>query len=168
MSLMLSDDEDLLTEHTAGAKAAPADGTAEERKGLLNGDKDNNDDDFFLTGPKVNTSGLRDQVREVTEVMRENVARMVDRGDRLDDLQMRSEQLDAASTDFRSGSQRLRKRMWWQNTKGRLAIGGGIVGAIVIIIIIAATWKKRVIATNGDGRRKSFFSIQYIKYPEYL
>jgi len=38
--------------------------------------------------------------------MRENVNRMINRGDRLDELQERSDALAGASTEFASGSRR--------------------------------------------------------------
>ncbi len=131
MSLMLSDDEELITDHDAApgasASAAPTKSEAgrEETKKLLGGDDDDEDEDFFLTGPRVapalaqddRLSGLQRQVREVTDVMRDNVGRMMERGDRLDDLHIRSEQLGAASGEFVTHSTRLRKKMWWQNTR---------------------------------------------------
>ncbi len=154
-SVMLSDDEELITDHSgapanpmgsaAAAGAATADASKEERQKLLGDDDD--DDDFFLTGPRVGPalasddrlSGLQRQVREVTDVMRDNVGRMLDRGDRLDDLQARSEGLDVASGEFMAHSTRLRKRMWWQNTRAKLAVGGSVALVVVIIIIIAAS-----------------------------
>ena len=54
-----------------------------------------------LSEDRSKISGLQDQVREVTEVMRDNVNRMLDRGERLDHLQMRSEELDLTATEFR-------------------------------------------------------------------
>lgn len=115
----------------------------DEREQLLGSDSD--DDDFFLSGPKKpdvlgssKISGLKSQVNEVTNVMKDNVGRMLDRGERLSDLQQRSEQLDEMSTDFRSQSTRMRKKFFWENAKMKIAIGS-ILSVLVIIIIIIAS-----------------------------
>ena len=54
------------------------------------------------------------QIAEVTDAMRDNVGRLLERGEHLDDLHERSEGLSATSDQFRVTSQRLRRRMWWQ------------------------------------------------------
>ncbi len=145
------DDDDLLRDHSAPAPALVGDvgsgrGREEERQKLLGGDLDDDEDeDFFLTGPRMGSAtttalgGLQQQVREVTDVMRDNVGRMLDRGDRLDELHARSEGLNAASDQFMAHSRRLRKKMWWEDTRTKLAVGGGAAITIIIIIIIAAS-----------------------------
>ena len=63
-SLMLSDDEELITEHSAPSagmvdleKGAGAGSSREERQKLLGGDDDDDlEEDFFLTGPRVGTA----------------------------------------------------------------------------------------------------------------
>ncbi|CAG0895375.1 unnamed protein product [Darwinula stevensoni] len=64
-----------------------------ERESLLDG---GDDDDFFLKGPAPNPiplagatklSQVKLQVEEVTNVMRENVSKLFERGDRLEELQ---------------------------------------------------------------------------------
>ncbi len=136
-----TDDVELLHDHATSA----------ERKELLGGaGDDSSEEDFFLSGPKVGSklredggngamSGLQNQVREVTDIMRENVSKMLDRGERLDELNARSEALSDASAEFRSSSLRVRNRMWWQNTKAKLAMGGAGAVVLIIIIIIAAS-----------------------------
>ncbi len=154
MSLMPSDDEDLITDHGpvpsrgvgVGTRASSG-GDAEERRGLLEGVDDDDDDDFFLTGPRmapavaadVRLSGIRQQVREITEVMQDNVGRLMERGDRLDDLDERSQRLGMASEEFRSASLRVKKRMWWQNMSAKLAVGGAAGVVVVVLIIIAVS-----------------------------
>ena len=69
--------------------------------------------------------------------MRDNVNRLMDRGGRLDDLQMRSEALDATATDFRAASERIRRKTWWQNTKAKIVVGGTVATVLVVLLIIA-------------------------------
>jgi vesicle-associated membrane protein 4 len=136
-----TDDVELLHDHA----------TSSERKELLGGGggaDDSEDEDFFLSGPKMGSklkedggamSGLQNQVREVTDIMRDNVSRMLDRGERLDELHVRSEALSDASAEFRSSSYRVQRKMWWQNTKAKMAMGGAGGVILLIIIIIAAS-----------------------------
>ena len=132
----LSDDEELIRDHD------------EERKGLLGEDLHDEEEDFFLQGPRMGqhigsgganlAAGVQKQVQEVTSIMRDNVNRMLDRGERLDDLERRSDSLNDASSEFRNSSNRMAKQMWWKNTKAKAAIGGSVAFVIVIIIIIAS------------------------------
>lgn len=76
---------------------------------------------------------MRVQIAEVTDVMRDNVGRLLERGDQLDNLQDRSEGLATTSDQFRTTATRLRRNMWWQNTRAKLCIG---VTVTVILLLI--------------------------------
>ncbi|KAL4219314.1 Vesicle membrane receptor protein (v-SNARE) [Mactra antiquata] len=112
-----------------------------ERQALLDGDSD--EDDFFLNGPRVNTNKLADpkigrlkgQVDEVVDVMRDNVTKVIDRGDRLEDLQDKSDSLASNSDMFRSRAKALHKTMWWKNCRMKLIMALVILVILSIIII---------------------------------
>ncbi|CAG5135659.1 unnamed protein product [Candidula unifasciata] len=112
-----------------------------ERRGLLDDTSDN--EDFFLTGPKVNTERLRSdhkmtqlkgQVDDVVDIMKSNVNKVIERGDRLEDLQDKSESLSSNSDMFRTRSKSLHKAMWWKNCRMKLILA--LVLAVIIAIII--------------------------------
>ncbi|XP_055898783.1 vesicle-associated membrane protein 4-like [Biomphalaria glabrata] len=114
-----------------------------ERRGLLDGNSD--DEDFFLKGPRVNTDKLKSdpkinrlhgQVEEVVDIMKSNVNKVIERGDRLEDLQDKSESLSSHSDMFRTRSKNLHKAMWWKNCRMKLIIAGVVVVIITIIVII--------------------------------
>ncbi|KAH9524955.1 Vesicle-associated membrane protein 4 [Bulinus truncatus] len=114
-----------------------------ERRGLLDGNSD--DEDFFLKGPKVNTDKLRSdpkinrlqgQVDEVVDIMKSNVSKVIERGDRLEDLQDKSESLSSHSDMFRARSKSLHNTMWWKNCRMKLIIAGVVVVIVTIIVII--------------------------------
>eukprot|EP00090_Calanus_glacialis_P042667 TRINITY_DN7564_c0_g1_i1.p1 TRINITY_DN7564_c0_g1~~TRINITY_DN7564_c0_g1_i1.p1 ORF type:complete len:143 (-),score=47.80 TRINITY_DN7564_c0_g1_i1:25-453(-) len=114
----------------------------DERANLLGGGNketgDQDDDDFFLNGPKVKISGLRSQVDQVTSVMRDNIGKVLERGQNLSELNQRSENLQHTSDSFRSQAERVRRRAWWNNMKTKAAIGGFALVILIIIIIIAS------------------------------
>lgn len=74
---------------------------------------------------------LQDDVSEVTHLMKNNIEKVVDRGDRLDDLQERSEDLHSSSIQFHKSSRSLKRKMCCQNAKMTCCI---IVVVLVIII----------------------------------
>ena len=116
-----------------------------ERARLLGGDSDD-EDDFFLNGPSVGTklsqtnaiAELRGQVDSVGNLMRENVNKILERETRLSELEERSERLDDSAAEFRSQANRVRRRMWWEDSKMKLVLGGTISGVILLIIIISS------------------------------
>jgi len=114
------------------------DGASSERANLL-GENTDSDDDFALgaAGRNDSTNKMKDvklQVEEITNIMKENVNKLFARGDRLEDLDARSENLRSASSDFHAASSRLRKNLWWKEMRTRLILG--ILVALVLITMI--------------------------------
>ncbi|MCL4137062.1 UNVERIFIED_CONTAM: hypothetical protein GTU68_019192 [Idotea baltica] len=105
---------------------------------------DDDDDDFFLRGPsqkktvRFSSDKVQDvkvQIAEVTDVMRDNVGRLLDRGDRLDALNESSEGLSATSDLFRSSSTKMRRKFWWQEARASLwLIFIAVIAALLIIV----------------------------------
>uniref|UniRef100_A0A3P9MVE5 Vesicle-associated membrane protein 4 n=1 Tax=Poecilia reticulata TaxID=8081 RepID=A0A3P9MVE5_POERE len=78
-----------------------------ERRNLLEEDSDE-EEDFFL---------VQSQVDEVIDVMQENISKVIERGERLDDLQDKSESLSDHASAFSSRAKQLHRRMWWRDMK---------------------------------------------------
>ena len=74
---------------------------------------------------------LREDVEEVKGVMVQNIDKVIDRGERLDDLNERTEQLNSRAGEFQTVGTRLRRKLWWQNVKLWIIL-------IIIIVIILA------------------------------
>ncbi|EFX72638.1 hypothetical protein DAPPUDRAFT_308102 [Daphnia pulex] len=112
-----------------------------EREQLLDNVSDDSDEDFVLNkkdGGKFSNNKLKEvksQVEEVTNVMKENVHKLFARGDQLDELNERSENLRSASDEFHTASSRLRKTMWWKEMRTRLILGS-LCGLVVLIMIV--------------------------------
>ncbi|CAF4157029.1 unnamed protein product, partial [Adineta steineri] len=84
--------------------------------------------------PSPRLQGLQNQVDEVTDVMRNNIGIALKRGEALDQLEQKAENLTSETERFSYRSKQLKKKYWWKNL--RMWIILGIVVAIVIIIII--------------------------------
>ncbi|XP_035022305.1 vesicle-associated membrane protein 8 [Hippoglossus stenolepis] len=88
--------------------------------------------------PQDKVQTLKDQVDGVKNIMTENVDRILARGERLDDLMGKSEDLQAGAQHFKQTSQKVARSYWWKNAKMVVVIVV-IVLIIVLIIILLAT-----------------------------
>lgn len=70
----------------------------------------------------------------MTDVMRDNVQKVLERGERLEDLQLASDRLSFAGNEFRDAAKRAQRRAWIQNIKSRVIIIGITVIAIICIL----------------------------------
>jgi len=75
------------------------------------------------------------QVDEVVDIMRVNVEKVLDRDQKISQLDDRAEALQAGASQFEASAGKLKRKYWWKNCKMMLILGG-IVGIIVIIIIV--------------------------------
>ncbi|KAF6826147.1 synaptobrevin [Colletotrichum musicola] len=71
--------------------------------------------------------------------MRENINKVSQRGERLDALQDKTDNLAVSAQGFRRGANRVRKQMWWKDVKMRMCLIAGIIILILIIVIPAGT-----------------------------
>lgn len=58
-----------------------------------------------------------------------------ERGERIDNLQDKTDNLATSAQGFRRGANRVRKQMWWKDMKMRMCIIAGIIILILIIVI---------------------------------
>ncbi|KAI9321006.1 synaptobrevin-domain-containing protein [Dichotomocladium elegans] len=87
------------------------------------------------SAPKDNkTSRVQAQVDEVVNIMQDNIDKVMQRGERLDDLRGKTEDLQSTAHHFRRGANQVRKRMWWKDLKWKIIIGVTILIILGIII----------------------------------
>ncbi|XP_061586478.1 vesicle-associated membrane protein 8 [Cololabis saira] len=86
---------------------------------------------------KDKVQNLRDQVDGVKDIMTQNVDRILARGERLDDLMGKSEDLQAGAQHFKQTSQKVARSYWWKNVKMIVVIVVVVVIIILIIVLLA-------------------------------
>ncbi|KAI1189222.1 synaptobrevin-domain-containing protein [Nemania serpens] len=86
-------------------------------------------------GGNSRTQALQAQIDDTVGVMRENINKVSQRGERLDALQDKTDNLAVSAQGFRRGANRVRKQMWWKDMKMRMCIIAGIIILLVIIIV---------------------------------
>ncbi|XP_073992298.1 vesicle-associated membrane protein 3-like isoform X2 [Rhodnius prolixus] len=77
-------------------------------------------------------------VDEVVGIMRVNIEKVLERDQRLSDLDDRAEALNMSALKFEQQAAKLKRKMWWRNVKYWLVIGA-IVGVLLLIIIVSTT-----------------------------
>uniref|UniRef100_A0A8C9W432 Vesicle-associated membrane protein 8 (endobrevin) n=1 Tax=Scleropages formosus TaxID=113540 RepID=A0A8C9W432_SCLFO len=81
---------------------------------------------------------LQSQVDGVKDIMTQNVDRILARGERLDDLMGKTEDLQAGAQNFKHTSQKVARSYWWKNVK-LIVVIVVIVLVIILIIVLLAT-----------------------------
>ncbi|KAF8747433.1 Synaptobrevin, partial [Rhizoctonia solani] len=81
------------------------------------------------------TAAIQQQIDDTVGIMRENITRVAERGERLDVLQDKTDNLAVNAQGFRRGANRVRKNMWWKDMKMRIIIAIGVAILIVIIVV---------------------------------
>ena len=90
-------------------------------------------------GPgNARTAQSQAQIEETVGVMRDNINKVHERGENLNSLQDKTDNLSVSAQGFRRGASRVRKQMWWKDMKMRLLIVLGIIALLCLIIIPSA------------------------------
>lgn len=67
--------------------------------------------------------------------MRDNINKVAERGERLDSIENKTDNLAISAQGFRRGANRVRKDMWWKDMKMRLCLILGVIIVLVVIIV---------------------------------
>ncbi|CAG9091870.1 hypothetical protein JYU34_009876 [Plutella xylostella] len=89
------------------------------------------------SGPRVSDKRLAQtqaKVDEVVGIMRVNVEKVLERDQKLSELDNRADALQHGAEQFEQQAGKLKRKYWWQNMKMMLIIGA--IGAVLLIIII--------------------------------
>ncbi|GAA0138978.1 SNARE protein [Lithospermum erythrorhizon] len=82
-------------------------------------------------------SKLKAQVTEVKGIMMDNIEKVLDRGEKIELLVDKSENLQFQADSFQRQGRQLRRKMWLQNLQMKLMVGGSIIAFIVIVWLVA-------------------------------
>lgn len=75
------------------------------------------------------------QISEVKGVMMENIEKVLDRGEKIEILVDKTDNLRSQAQEFRTQGTQMRRKMWLQNMKIKLIVLGIIIALILIIIL---------------------------------
>ena len=100
----------------------------------MSDDENDNSDKIITTKSDIKLSKLKNQVNDVIGDMKINIEKVIDRGQNLNELNDRSDQLGAAGDLFSKRSRNLRKSMWLRTCRSRLYLS--IIVAFVLVFVI--------------------------------
>ncbi|XP_075273641.1 vesicle-associated membrane protein 3 [Opisthocomus hoazin] len=74
------------------------------------------------------------RVDEVVDIMRMNVDKVLERDQKLSELDNRADALQAGASQFETSAAKLKRKYWWKNCKMMIILG--VVCAVILIIFI--------------------------------
>ncbi|GAB2229127.1 hypothetical protein Droror1_Dr00023262 [Drosera rotundifolia] len=80
-------------------------------------------------------SKVQAQISEVKGVMMENIEKVLDRGEKIELLVDKTDNLRNQAQEFRQQGTKMRRKMWLQNMKIKLIVLGIIIALILIIVL---------------------------------
>ncbi|KAF3653163.1 hypothetical protein BC332_31228 [Capsicum chinense] len=80
-------------------------------------------------------SKVKAQVSEVKGVMMENIEKVLDRGEKIELLVDKTDNLRSQAQDFRQQGTKIRRKLWYENMKIKLVVAAIILVLILIIIL---------------------------------
>uniref|UniRef100_H0X659 Vesicle associated membrane protein 1 n=1 Tax=Otolemur garnettii TaxID=30611 RepID=H0X659_OTOGA len=92
-------------------------------------------------GPPPNTTSNRRlqqtqaQVEEVVDIIRVNVDKVLERDQKLSELDDRADALQAGASQFESSAAKLKRKYWWKNCKMMIMLGA--ICAIIVVVIVS-------------------------------
>ncbi|XP_073158998.1 vesicle-associated membrane protein 727 [Henckelia pumila] len=81
-------------------------------------------------------SKLKAQITEVKGIMMDNIEKVLDRGEKIELLVDKTENLQFQADSFQRQGRQLRRKMWMQNLHMKLMVGGGVLVLLFIIWFI--------------------------------
>lgn len=91
--------------------------------------------DYCMNHPEEisKISKIKAQMTEVKGIMMDNIDKVLERGERIEVLVDKTENLQFQTDSFHRQGRELRRKMWLQNLKFKLMVGGAIMALIIIL-----------------------------------
>lgn len=78
---------------------------------------------------------MEQELEDVTEMMRDNIGKVMERGERIDSLLDKTAMLKSEAVSFRKSAKSYGDQLWWQDARGQI-----ITGIIAFILIVFFYW----------------------------
>merc|ERR1712157_627932 len=91
---------------------------------------------------------MEQELEDVTDLMRDNLSKVMERGERIDSLLDKTETLKTESVSFRANAKRYNNDLWWQDQKGRIMLG---LAALAIMVMIGLWIRHEKLTSEVPG-----------------
>ncbi|KAG5480232.1 hypothetical protein CUR178_06288 [Leishmania enriettii] len=92
-------------------------------------------------------------VDEVKNLALDNVERVIQRGQRIDDILQATDDLQFQAEGFQRNSRDLRNQLWWSSIKGKIVVAGaiGFMLMLVYFTFVAGDGSKKTVTTQAPS-----------------
>lgn len=102
--------------------------------------------DYFSNNPSSEKiSKVKNEIEEVKSTLRNNIDKVLDRGDKIEVIMDKTDLLQAQSNNFRKVSTQVKHKMWWENKKC-WCISGLVICIVIAGVIVGGLIAAKVIA----------------------
>lgn len=98
------------------------------------------------------TAEVQAQVDEVIDMMHKNIEKVVARGEKLESLQNKTDDLQQGALQFKKGANKIKGQMWLKDLKLKLIIAGIVVVILIVIIVPLVTTFKSATPSASSGK----------------
>ncbi|PNW84188.1 hypothetical protein CHLRE_04g224800v5 [Chlamydomonas reinhardtii] len=81
-------------------------------------------------------AAVQKKVDEAKAVMVDNIDAVLKRGEKLEQIQEKTEDLMAEADRFRDGAVRVKRKLWWQNCKMKIVVALAVILLAVVIFLL--------------------------------
>ena len=78
---------------------------------------------------------VNSQIDNAREIMHENIELILQRGEKLEDMQERATRLQDMGKQFKKRAKQIKRFQHWQNAKYGLAVGTAVTGVVAIVVV---------------------------------
>merc|ERR1719277_715811 len=75
------------------------------------------------------------ELEDVTDMMRDNLGKVMERGERIDSLMEKTNILSSESVSFRTAAKTFHDTVWWQDQRGRM-----LLALCAACVVVVASW----------------------------
>jgi len=91
----------------------------------------------YFSDPKVDTvSRVRSEVEGLRDIMVDSIERVLERGERLELLVQKTENMSESAFVFKRGATQLKRTMWWKNAKTTSLVVALVIGLFYLLAAI--------------------------------
>lgn len=80
---------------------------------------------------------VKQEVDEVVDIMSQNIKKVVERGENLEDLEAKTDALQQSSKTFKTSANKVKRKMWWKNMKFTIILSIILIAIITLIVLFA-------------------------------
>jgi len=100
----------------------------------------------------LKTQQCKAVVAEAKDVMMHNIDKVIDRGEKMDSLLNKSEDLALCSSSFKSSAKNAARQLWWESVKQKMMFAGfGLLAVVVLVILVCGPTLASCKSTGNKG-----------------